>query len=306
MKKLAVLAFSILTALPHAGHATVLKTKFESLLGSIESRVSEYETGKTNVDTIAAGDLRQYLFIVQTLAELYTGQYAGMSTVKTSSKSLEDQIGAYRKAVEQLSYAQQAGAAKEKLEHLTRARDDGRDRLVRFFEDSGWKRSQDGEIAKLRGILGSIQWKDDADEKSYAYRALGAQLTRVAETKWDMSRLEGGGIHDLRKEARWYKLELGALDFFIGLQGATCNEGPVRPKDPSSGGKCLVSECLHTRVMNVYDVLGTIKDEGEGQDGVGGHLPEASFKKASDLYEGIKKDRIFENLAQEFVTCELN
>ncbi len=283
---------------------TILSIKFNSLVLRIEGELKKYNSAEINITELSQGSLRQILFSTQTLASLFSAKYEALETVRIETKRLEDEIGAYRKSIEQLEYAKSHQASLTQITNLEKRKAALEKELIGLIANENWISQSPHKVDHLKNILKEIKWHDDQKEKSDTYRMMEQELTRIDETPWNMTVLEGQGIHDLRKEMRWYKLQTDALTDFIGIQSETCNQGAIVPSNKKSGGKCLISSCLHSKMSEIYNVFGSIKDEGEGHDGLGEGIDQNLLKPAQDLYREIKKDNLFKNLAQEFNQCE--
>jgi hypothetical protein len=283
--------------------ATPVKDKFLDLSSKISSEMTNYGDNPSRIDSMSSGSLRQYLFTIQTMADLYSQRYPELSEIRVSSKEFEDEIGSYRKTVEQLEYAKNAGASASRIQRLADANESEKRSLVRFIDSRGWAGVDDGQPHRIKSIIKKINWQSEKSDQQYTYSALAHQVKVIDQTHWDMGRLEGGGIHDLRKAVRWYKLEVAALSDVVATQNNTCGDGAVLPSDPRGGGKCLISDCLNKQMNRIYDTFGAIKDAGEGQEGVGGDVPAGKLREAADLYREVKDKKVFEKLSGEFSQC---
>lgn len=305
--KFYLLPFVCFTFATQCAWSSPLKEKFSDLVSTISSELKSYSDKTEDLDTLAGGSLRQSLFTIQTLSDLYSPEYDGFDLIRIKTKSLEDSIGAYRKTIEQLDYAVAAGASQDKIKKLTALKSQEALNLKSFLE-SYWTEKANGEksesLKQISTVLEKIKWKTDSEDQKYTYGAISQQITDIDQTQWNMNVLEGGGIHDLRKAVRWYRLELAALPDLISTQNNTCGEGAIVPSHPNSQGKCLISDCLNQHMGKIYSVFGAIKDEGEGQAGVGGDLDKEKFKVAQDLYQETKTKNIFSKLASELKSCE--
>ncbi len=281
----------------------ILPTKFLSAFDKIQVELIKYKSGELDISTLSQGSVRQLLFTTQTLAGLYTTKYLELETIRRESKRLEDSIGNFRKTIEQLDFARSKNASESVLARLENEKSTSMKRLIGLLEDDGWLNFENGRLVEMKSIIQAIKWSDDSLEKIDSFKMIADQITRVDQTEWDMTRLEGQGVHDLRKEMRWYKLQVSAMSDFIGTHDKSCGLGPITPVQAESGGRCLISSCLQQKVSQIYDVFGAIKDEGEGQDGLGQDIDQSLLKPAQDLYIEIKKNQLFKNLSSELNQC---
>lgn len=273
------------------------KTKFMDFVNKIEVEVLAYGGNPEKIDALAKGSLRQALFSIQTLADLYTAQYQELKEVWTTSKRFEDAIGKYRQSIEQYDYAVNKGASPEKIAQLEKSKELQKATLISFLDSAKWSSGQ--TVARLKEILSQIEWKSDAADQYYTYSALASKMRKVDETNWNMEVLEGGGIHDLRKAVRWYRLEMTALGDLITFQNQSCSQ----PSPPISAGKCLISECHNSQMSKINTLFGEIKDIGEGQHGVGGEIPQELMDQAAALYAETRSQQTFTLLTKEFNSC---
>jgi hypothetical protein len=302
-----ILIMSLLTAFNRA-QAAPLKPKFEGSLDKIQAELQRYVNMEIDVTALSQGNLRQVLFSIQTMAALYSSKYPSLENVRVMTKSLEDGIGNFRKTIEQLQYAVDNPQPQDpdyptELRHLQERVDSGRSVLIAQLQNQGWTDIGHGKMLELHNEINSIGWDTDLKEQNDTYTLLANQLTTIDQTPWDMTVLEGGvGVHDLRKQIRWYKLEFEALADLVGTDATSC---PAEIKKPSvdNGGRCLISECLNNKMTEIYVTFGDIKDHGEGEDGLGHGVPPELLVPAQELYTQIKTDHLFQNLAHEFKQC---
>lgn len=281
-----------------------LQDQFMKLHSEIAQRAAAYENGQTTTTALSEGDLRQKLFASQSLAKLFTDRYGQLRDVELTTKGLEDQIGSYRKSMEQLSAAQSTGAPDAKIASLKSNRDSELLALESYIKARGWVSTKNGALTKMKAVFDGIKWASDSEEQRSAAALMGGHVKSIAQTQWDMNVLEGGrGIHDLRKQVRWYRLQMGVLSSFIGTHNKGCGNGAVLPAEHDAKGRCLVSSCLHDRMMQAYDFFGNIKDEGEAAEGLGGHLADGKFHEAKQYYTSLRSDQVFEKLSAELMSC---
>lgn len=308
-KKLSVLSLSLLavTGLSARALAQTVPTRFNTSFQLIEEALAAYKKGAVDIEQLSQGSLRQTLFSTQTLADLFSEKYPELSFVQMQSKSLEDGIGNFRKTIEQLDYARNNGKPDQVIKKLESEKANRMSRLVNLIEDDAWTVvGEMGMVAQLKETVSSLNWSNDETEKADTYAMMAKELKEIDTTEWDMTTLESpnrNGIHDLRKAVRWYKLQMTELGDFVGTQNKTCAKGAVTPNQPGSGGKCLISQCLHSQMANIYDVFGSIKDQGEGHEGAGEEIDPELLVPAKDLYSRVKKEKLFTNIQYEFTQC---
>jgi hypothetical protein len=306
LKKLIVVLISTILFAANALAESAF-SQFTKLNASVSEMMTQHESGGVGLHALSQGNLRQKLFAMQSLAKLYTAQYAELSEVERSTKGLEDQLGVYRKSVEILETAKSRNESPAKIEQLSNANKQALSQLGSYIKSSGWGNVKTGQVARITEILSKIKWTSEEEEKNFSYGALSRQVDVLVKTAWDMDVLEGGrGIHDLRKQVRWVKLQMGVLSSIIGTHSTSCGQGAIHPKDPKANGKCLVSACLADRLSQSYEFFGNIKDEGEAAEGLGRHLGQEKFKEAKDYYQSLKKDAVFEKLSEEIKSCTIN
>lgn len=155
----------------------------------------------------------------------------------------------------------------------------------------------------MNQVIATVPWDSDEQDKIYSYSLMGAQMSRLDQTEWNMTVLEGNGVHDLRREMRWYKMRFTALNQIMETQSQTCGH-PTQAI--SEKGKCLISDCYHQQMLEIYKIFGDIKDEGEGQEGLGDHVDQELLKPAQEIYAKVKKENLFQNLSFEFNQCAAN
>jgi hypothetical protein len=272
------------------------RDRFQLLLDNIDEAIKVTIGDQNRIDALSSGKLRGNLFKIQTLADMYTTRYSSLRDVFIATKRLEDNIGGFRKSREEYQYAQ-GRSDSATITRLKRNMDRQRDSLRQFMVSSGWIKSNGRKLKELTILMDSITWDNPKQDRAYVYGKLAERLENTDRKNWDMFRLEGGGIHDLRKAARWYRLESGAMTDIIST-GASCNQG-----GQVTLGRCNISSCLHSEMDDLYSHFGDIKDEGEGRHAIGEELPHSYFVQANDRYQRLKKQDVFAKLAKEYKAC---
>lgn len=279
-----------------------IKLVFIQLVETMKQLISEYKVN-SDIDTLASGTLRSKLFITQTLAELFADKYDRMHQVHETTKRLEDSLGGYRSSVEKYNYAVNNGASADKIESLSHHKESAKSSLIQTLNSDQWTDFENGALAEILEILNVNPWDEAQSDFKYMLLTLSRQMQNFVDIHWNMQDLQGAnGLHDLRKEVRFYLYKTNALQDFLGTQDTTCQKGAKLP-GPETGGRCLISQCLQTRLSDTNSVLSEIKDKGEGLEGVGKEIPPELLEPAQKLYQSLRRDQVFESIRDEFTQC---
>jgi len=282
---------------------TALRRTFFSLVGKIETSLIDFNRQEKSIDQLANGSLRSHLFSLQSLADRFSTKYPPLREAWSSSKRLEDEIGAYRFTREHLENVINGGADEGTVARARERVSSQREYLQRFLRESRWEDAENGELANIKRRLGSINWDSNAKEQAYVFKAIADNIKRIAETDWKMDRVEGGGVHDLRKAARFYLKDVQALEAFIGVNRKSCTDHPVTPADPYSGGRCLIPICMHDTFVRIDQVFSDVKDRGEMLEANGKEITPEDLKPAAELYAHARRHHSFEELENAYRSC---
>ncbi len=311
------------------------KVRFEKIISSLESTMTQTigdQATEDEIPTLASGGIRNDLFRIQNLAEIYEKRFPSLGRIRVASKTLEDRVGAYREATEKLDFAKNQGADAQKIASLTQRVEVQKKSLVSLLADESWNPgSASPVLAKFRMILGEVAWDGPTDDKRFLYSSLCNVVKLLDEKKWDMSvDLDDVlGLHTLKKEVRWHRIEISMLENDIlskspnncantptliaydeslernGQLGSICEVDSALEslKNVSEDGKCQLSSCYLTRIDELYSLVSRFKDEAEGLKEIGKPFPPGFLKPVQEAIDTIKKEKILRMIGYELKSC---
>lgn len=264
------------------------------------------------VDKLVKSQARNSTFHIQGLARLYQYQDAFFKTLWTDVKELEDSIGEYDKW-KNLDEAKGKQAKKD---------------LFRLLEKRGWSKS--GKSPKLDSILTQLRaynWDNYPGDRAYVLEKLKVHLDYLVRTDFDVTRLEledgdGNGLHELRREVRWFLIEAKGLNGMIAYDsGPSCSVAEYNELLASrwathkyaqfSRGShevdpCYVEQCLILGLVKSVDGLGNLKDAAEEDDASreADRVPANLVPAALGLYRQMKETRVFSRLSENVGRCQ--
>lgn len=310
------------------------KKRFSTLVDAINQFIvtgvgDQAEIGE--VRALALGGIRNELFEIQTMAELYSTRYPALGAVRTTSKAFEDQIGAYRQASEKHDFAVSHAAPAATIASLQAKLDQEANALLAFITNQPWHLGPaNNKIAWMRTTLDQIAWDTPEQDRRFVFGGLCRRLMAIDDKTWDMFVLEAPfGLHNLRKAVRWYRLEIGlfqgdlvktspancpnvaALDTYHdhveanGLQTKICEADDQLGSyaNYAADNQCALSTCYQSELDALYSLLGAIKDEAEGLHAIGQEISMDRLKDADELYKKVKMARVFRRLSYELKSC---
>lgn len=311
------------------------KFRFEKIISSLETTLTQTigdQATEDEIPTLASGGIRNDLFKIQNLAEIYEKRFPSLEGIRAASKTLEDRVGAYREATEKLDFAKTQGADAQKIASLTQRVADQQKSLVSLLATESWNPgSASPLLSKFRMILGGVAWDGTAADKRFLYSSLCNVVKLIDEKKWDMSMdlNDVVGLHTLKKEVRWHRIEISMLENDIlsknsnncantptlkaydeslernGQFGSICEVDSSLDdlKNVGNDGKCQLSSCYLTHLDELYSLVSSLKDEAEGLEEIGKPLPPGFLKPAQEAIDTIKKDKILRMIGYELKSC---
>lgn len=162
------------------------------------------------IDEAYRTDARGDLFALEGLLRIYKGIYdEPFASLLESLKAAEDAIGHAGEKVEYLDHARKIGAPAGAIAALQKPADEGRAHLRSFL--SGLP-----AVLDRLSVLHEVPWQREEKDARRVIRELAAELDETAELDYDPEDLQGG-IHEMRRDLRWFLIDLRALDGLVVL-----------------------------------------------------------------------------------------
>jgi hypothetical protein len=232
------------------------------------------------LDLAMGKDIRRHVFLLEGIAKLYGKIHkAPAEAVHAQSKKLEDQLGVVSLTRSNLEMARKVGADPKAIAALEgdkeRARAALRDLIV-----AEWMPDAKGRIPAMTTIVdlwGEADWKSSDKDIKSVRKELSRRLEKLENTPHDMDILEDG-IHELRRQLRWFPIYAESLNGVFQLNDAinpvpayekflalpiasskyTSLPGSEREQSPIQ-----LSKSVYCALMQTILDLGGIKDSGE-------------------------------------------
>ena len=315
--------------------ASTPQGRFEKLIGSLDSTLKQVigeEATEDEIPALASSGIRNDLFKIQNLAEIYEKRFSILQSIRVSSKSLEDRIGGFREASEKLEFAKNQGADAAKIQALTTRLKSQQGLLVALLKEASWNPgSNTPMLAKFRETVTSVPWDSAVEDRRFLYSSLCQVVKLIDDKKWDMSAHldDPVGLHTLKKDVRWHRLEISILaDDILSKSDNNCSNTEVLKAFDQSleqegareqicafddrlenlnnrddAGRCQLSTCYLSRLDELYTLVSRLKDEAEGLEELGRPLPPGFLKPAQDSIDKIKKDLTLRMIGYELKSC---
>lgn len=285
--------------------------KLSSALKAIHKQLSEEGDAVKQGKILLKSGVRVAAFDMQSLGRLYADYPEKdikklIKDVRKSGKDLEDALGAFDK-FESMNEKKEAKEAAGEL--MTLIYDEG------FLDEDG----ETPLLKKLKKEVGNANWKSEQVDRSFVLSQLIAQLEVVRTTPYDMGRLEEG-LHELRRELRWFSIYGRNIDGLLTAQKASC---PIS-KTPFAQyadkkystlpagniSSCNVSKCLYLEVVGANGLFAELKDEAEPIVEKDKKLKENDLtppdiaKRATTQYQIFLKSGVIDLLQNEIRSCQ--
>lgn len=264
--------------------------RFEAVLQVIEKALSTGTTLDEKTEYLAANDTRIFVFRVESLLRLYESQLKSeiqteikskLEDSRTDFKELEDILGQYIDSRKLIENATKLSASKTVLDYLVKKEVADRANLQKFLTNKKWLDFTNGPIGRVREKISQVKWPAPDDDYQFLLGQFERILAKIGAKEYDTNDLEGG-IHELRKDVRWFILATQAVNGVIALNTAP-NSCPVPelaaislPPDverkyntlkPATGAvhTCALSKCLFIASLQFSSAVGDAKDIGQAK-----------------------------------------
>lgn len=232
------------------------------------------------VDLIMSKDLRRQVFLLEGISKLYTNIHGKPAErVYLGAKALEDRIGHYSMTRSNLATAEKVGADPKAIAVLKADMDASRAAL-KALVTSEWMPDAKGRLPGMRDIVedwGEAKWGSAEKDLKAVKGELARRLEKIETTPFDMNELEDG-IHELRRQLRWFPIYAESLNGLFQLDDTT---NPVKAYEPMlqhpiASSKYVnlpsadrekdpiaIPKSVYCALMQLTLDLGSLKDAGE-------------------------------------------
>jgi hypothetical protein len=262
-------------------------------------------------DALIENKARNQLFRLESLLRLYVRAFPELDKYRLRVKELEDGLGAYTFAVDSLDFAEDKfeaenaaraptaarRAEQEKvLDALRKKKDAARVVFARLFAKS----TLEADLPELRSALAAnfAGWSPSRD-LAFVNRELQRVLKNVRYDTFNFNLFEDG-IHEFRRQLRWFPVLIDALDGVITVRNdppgacpvpaleslATSSAATHRYANPAlrfpAPRSCAISRCLLWQVVKTTNDIGRLKDDVQGNASVESVLYDNDIDVASN------------------------
>lgn len=251
--------------------------RFEKPIATLEALLTPEALAADKLDAtldeIVKRDARGRLFALEGLLRIYDAIQPSLAPHLGPIKEAEDAIGHYTERVEYLDYAKALEAPGPVLEVLTARAQDGRERLREQLA------AMPATLAALRRALDATHWLGEAEDAEAVLAEIARELRRYAKKKYDLRELQSG-VHELRRNLRWFLVYVQALDGLVLLERA---RGPIKlnaysylethpiaqsrfskvPANLSLGWVTQISNAYFLALSKIVNELGEVKSHAE-------------------------------------------
>jgi hypothetical protein len=214
-------------------------------------------------------------------------------------KEIEDGLGGYSLALDSLKFARDKFRDENQAKAPDAARKAEQDRILAglekkkdaariVFEKVADRSAFTSELPELRSVLAStfVGWSASRD-LAYVKSELQRPLRNVRDRRFNFNHLEeGNGIHEFRRQLRWFPIVIDALDGLVVVGPDAPGACPVPALESLAGSRaarhryanpalrnpamhpCTISRCLLWQVVKTVDDVGRLKDEVLGEAAV--------------------------------------
>jgi hypothetical protein len=308
-----------------AGQGEAQKARFEPWLKTIETSLKSSNKADKVAEALLKGENRIAAFNLQALGKLYTQQDADFSTkIRSPFKKLEDGIGEFDKWQK---IAEKSGKTKDK-QRAEKAKKEFAEMLIseKWVGASAQKDRMNG----IKKFLKDQDWQSYSHDKSLILQQLQQQVQNIAETQYDLGRLEkrnegedGKGLHELRREIRWFMIEARVLNGMLIFRedpkdchveaykelyttSLATSKYSTLPATALETDPCKIQQCLFLGLSQAVNVLGELKDAAE-QDQEAREtdtVPAALHSQAENLWQELQETQVFSMLGQNLRQCQ--
>jgi hypothetical protein len=240
-------------------------------------------------DSLIEIDARQQLFRLESLLRLYVRQFPDLDKYRLVVKEVEDGLGSYTFAVDAQKFARDkfraaapSAARKAEQDYILASLDKKKEAARVSFEKIVDRSTLIAALPELQSVVPAtfVGWSS-AKDRAYVNGELERMLKVVRDRRLNFNLLEDG-IHEFRRNLRWFPIVVDSLDGLIVLGEDAPGACPVPALEALKGSRaarhryanpalrnpathpCTISRCLMWGVVKAVDDIGRLKDEVQG------------------------------------------
>jgi hypothetical protein len=298
-------------------HKAIVGTEQKMLetLNKIEE--TKPKTNLERADIFAAQGVRSTLFQLQALGRMYRknsdkkiAKFA--KALRDDTQDLEDKLGRID-MLKTVGRTADAEAAAKKL----------------FAEmpGAGWVAGKGlgPKFTEWEDGFREIEWPKNSKDDAFVFETARDQLEKLIDSDYDMNLLEGG-LHELRRELRWWLLYVQSADGLIQKSNvgefacADCAQPFTDSIDPrytavpanpniKDSKICYISATAFDQIVGAVGAFGKLKDRAElivEHDDATSRLDQTPADIAADgrvAYQKLKDSKLLQKLRKQLKDC---
>lgn len=212
-------------------------------------------------------------------------------------KKFEDVLGAYVDSGKRITFAKEVGAPTSALAYLRDQQKEVRDDFMNLLDEHEWLKKSGNLTSRMIEVIQNMEWASVKDDRKFVLSWFAEELQKTEETPFDLDELQDG-IHEFRRQLRWFVLTAQALDgLLLKSDSKKCpiKEYATLPKQPIAKSKyavlepspseknpCFISECLYLALVQTTKHFGLLKDLGEAKEMLAEALWESDLVDTED------------------------
>ncbi|MCM2277900.1 MAG: hypothetical protein NDJ89_07465 [Oligoflexia bacterium] len=160
-------------------------------------------------------------------------------------------------------------------------------------------------MEELRQDLISTRWPDAEGDLDFVVRRIAEELEEYHGKTYDLTKAELG-MHELRRDVRWFSYYAKALNGLIRASRDSCPLSGAAQRSPrrrARGEPCQVSACLTDRLSEVSSQMSSFKYGGSSYEERGQPLPRQLVSDAEQVHRRLIDERVLPLLAAELRSC---
>lgn len=273
--------------------------RFLAPVKEAKKKLSEVES-PSSLSSLQRTNLRSDLFRWEALTRLYSDnskEGEPFERLRGQVKEFEDILGKWIDKRLRTEFAEKVKAPEPVIARFRKKAGEYDETFFDFLQKNGWSpEAKEDRLTDTEKQLKESRWLGYSEDRSQLLHRMAEEAREIhralKKEEYDFGKLELG-IHELRRDIRWFSIYAGALQGMLLLKDGECPypeyawlsqskyakgpfsqlDGPERAIQP-----CYLTRCLFLEISRQVDLLGKIKDYGEAQ----GNLRKG-LQKAMDL-----------------------
>jgi hypothetical protein len=263
--------------------------RWNAPIAHLAQMVQAAPSAEALAETFSSKNARIFTFHLEALLRMYEKHYPELREPHDRIKALEDRLGAYVDTSERIKFAEASHADSLTLTRLKAEHEAARGAFSTYLAKQGWtKDSSFSALDLIQEAIDRVTPPTAKQDEKWIREALQDQLDRT-QKDFDMTQLQGNsGLHELRRQMRWFLLTVQALHGKVLLDEHDVYSVKGKPKEklrafldhpmaqspyvttvvPVSGVKPLfkIPKWAFIQLTELTEDLGTVKELAEAAE----------------------------------------